>query len=35
MEAVDQSMVTGVNISKLCGLYDGTVLVPVYSTAQM
>ena len=30
MEAVDQSTVTGVNISKLCGLHDGTVLVPVY-----
>ena len=30
MEAVDQSTITGVNISKLCGLHDGTVLVPVY-----
>ena len=30
MEAVDQSTVMGVNISKLCGLHDGTVLVPVY-----
>ena len=30
MEAVDQSTVTGVNISKLCGLHDGTILVPVY-----
>ena len=30
MGAVDQSTVMGVNISKLCGLHDGTVLVPVY-----
>ena len=30
LEAVDQSTVTGVNIGKLCGLHDGTVLVPVY-----
>ena len=30
MEAVDQSTVMGVNISKLCGLHDGPVLVPVY-----
>ena len=30
MEAVDQSTITGVNISELCGLHDGTVKVPVY-----
>ena len=31
MEAVDKSTsVKGVNIAKLCGLHDGTVLVPVY-----
>lgn len=30
MEAIDQSTVTGVNIAKLCGLHDGTVLVSVY-----
>ena len=30
MEAVDHSTVMGVNISKLCGLHDGTVLVPEY-----
>ena len=34
MEAVDQSTVTGVNISKLCGLHDGTVLVAVYDWAK-
>ena len=27
---VDQSTITGVNISELCGLHDGTVKVPVY-----
>lgn len=31
MEVVDKSTsVKGVNIAKLCGLHDGTVLVPVY-----
>ena len=30
MEAVDQSTVTGGNIFKLCGLHDGTVVVPVH-----
>ena len=30
MSAVDKSTVSGVNISKLCGLHDGTLLVPVY-----
>lgn len=30
MEAVDQSTITGVNISELCGLHNGTVKVPVY-----
>lgn len=33
MKTVDNSTVTGVNISKLCGLHDGTVLVPVYDWA--
>ena len=28
--AVDESTVSGVNVSQLCGLHDGTVLVPVY-----
>lgn len=28
--AVDESTVTGVNVSQLCGLHDGTVLVNVY-----
>ena len=30
MEAVDQSTVSGVNKAKLCGPYNGTILVPVY-----
>lgn len=30
LEAVDKSTVSGVNIAKLCGLHDGTVLVHVY-----
>ena len=30
MSAVDKSTVSGVNISKLCGLHDGTLLVSVY-----
>ena len=30
MGVVDKSTVSGVNIAKLCGLHDGTVLVPVY-----
>ena len=30
MSAVDKLTVSGVNISKLCGLHDGTLLVPVY-----
>lgn len=34
METVDQSKVMGVNISKLGGLHDGTVLVPVYDWAK-
>ena len=33
MEAVDKSTVSGVNVAKLCGLHDGTVLVPVYDWA--
>ena len=33
MAAVDKSTVTGVNVSKLCGLHDGSVLVPVYDWA--
>lgn len=31
--AVDESTVSGVNVSELCGLHDGTVLVPVYDWA--
>ena len=31
--AVDESTVSGVNVSQLCGLHDGTVLVPVYDWA--
>jgi hypothetical protein len=34
MEAVDKSTVSGVNVAKLCGLHDGTVLVPVYDWAK-
>ena len=30
---VDESTVSGVNVSELCGLHDGTVLVPVYDWA--
>ncbi|CAH3159099.1 unnamed protein product, partial [Porites lobata] len=30
MEAVDKSTVSGDNVPKLCGLQDGTVLVPSY-----
>ena len=33
MQTVDSSTVTGVNVSKLCGLHDGSVLVPVYDWA--
>lgn len=33
MRTVDNSTVTGVNISELCGRHDGTVLVPVYDWA--
>lgn len=31
--AVEESTVSGVNVSQLCGLHDGTVLVPVYDWA--
>ena len=34
MEAVDKSTASGVNVAKLCGLHDGTVLVPVYGWAK-
>ena len=34
MEAVDKSTVSGDNVAKLCGLHDGTVLVPVYDWAK-
>lgn len=33
MQTVGSSTVTGVNVSKLCGLHDGTVLVKVYDWA--
>lgn len=33
MRTVDNSTVTGVNISELCGRHDGTVLVPVHDWA--
>ena len=35
MEAVDKSTVSGDNVAKLCGLHDGTVLVPVYDSGQL
>ena len=35
MEAVDKSTVSGDNVPKLCGLHDGTVLVPVYDSGQL
>ena len=35
MEAVDKSTVSGDNVAKLCGLQDGTVLVPVYDSGQL
>ena len=31
--AIDNSTVTGVNVSQLCGLHDGSVLVPTYDWA--
>ena len=34
MEAVDKSTVSGDNVAKLCGLHNGTVLVPVYDWAK-
>lgn len=33
MQTVDSSTVTGVNMSQLCGLHDGSVLVQVYDWA--